>query len=69
MKNLNKNQNDVDNIDDIVNEVEDIVDIDNNIDNIKLGGFPPIFFIGNINKKKREFKKKQVSKSTTVIVK
>lgn len=29
-----------------------------NIDNIKLGGFPPIYYLTNENKKKREFKKK-----------
>lgn len=29
-----------------------------NNDEIKLGGFPPIYFIGSENKKKREFKKK-----------
>jgi len=30
---------------------------ENNNNNIKLGGFPPIFFINNEIKKKREFKK------------
>ena len=34
------------------------MDIDNNGSSIKLGGFPPIFYINNENKKKREFKKK-----------
>ena len=29
-----------------------------NSDDIKLGGFPPIYFISSENKKKREFKKK-----------
>lgn len=32
-------------------------DINNN-DDIKLGGFPPIFYMNTENKKKREFKKK-----------
>jgi hypothetical protein len=27
--------------------------------NINLGGFPPIFFVQNIDKKKREFKEKK----------
>jgi hypothetical protein len=34
------------------------MNIDNNVTSIKLGGFPPIFYINNENKKKREFKKK-----------
>ena len=33
-------------------------DIDNENNDLKLGGFPPIFFISNDIKKKREFKKK-----------
>ena len=30
----------------------------NDSDDIKLGGFPPIYYISTENKKKREFKKK-----------
>jgi hypothetical protein len=33
-------------------------DENTNNDNIKLGGFPPIYYLTNENKKKREFKKK-----------
>jgi hypothetical protein len=32
--------------------------LNNQSDDIKLGGFPPIFYLNNDNKKKREFKEK-----------
>ena len=31
---------------------------DNQNDDIKMGGFPPIYYLSSDNKKKREFKKK-----------
>ena len=39
--------------------MDKIIDNQNiNNDYIKLGGFPPIYYLTNENKKKREFKKK-----------